>query len=91
MAFTTYDKDPNSVLDYRWDWSTWLQASETISNHSIVSEAGITVDSSSATTTAVTVWLSGGTEGAAYVVTSRVVTNQGRTEDSSIRIRMVSK
>jgi hypothetical protein len=91
MSFPSYNKDPNAVLDYRWDWSSWLAASEVISSHSAIVEAGITVDSSSNSTTAVTIWLSGGTEGQAYTVTARIVTNQGRTEDSSIRINVRQK
>ena len=86
MSFTVYVRDPNSVLDFQWDWSAWLQVSETISSHTIVVPAGITKDSSSNSGTTVTAWFSGGTAGTAYDVTARITTNQSRTDDSTIRL-----
>lgn len=86
MSFTVYVRDPNSVLDYLWDWSAWLQSGETISSHTISSPAGINVDSSSNSSTTVTAWISGGTTGTAYDVTCRITTNQNRTEDRTIRL-----
>lgn len=87
MSFPVYERDPNSVLDYLWDWSEWLADAETISSHSIVPEAGITIDSSTNTTTSVTAWVSGGTVDIIYEVTCRITTNQGRTQDSTIRLQ----
>lgn len=86
MSFQVFEKDPNSVLDWKWDWAAWLQVSEVINTVTVVPEVGITVDSSSNTTNTVTVFLSGGTLGNYYDVTVRIVTNQGRTEDNTIRI-----
>ena len=88
-------KDPDAVLDFRWDWapltngrgrSNWLAAGETITTRTIVAEAGITVDSSSITDTgtSVTAWLSDGTDGEDYTVTCRVTTSAGRTDDRTI-------
>lgn len=79
-------KDPESVLDYQIDWSTWL-GSDTIASSSWVIPTGITEDSDSNTTTTATVWLSGGTAGTTYTVTNRIVTAGGRTEDRSLTIK----
>lgn len=79
-------KDPNAVLDYQIDWSTWL-GSDTIASSSWVIPTGITEDSDSNTTTTATVWLSGGTAGTTYTVTNRIVTAGGRTEDRSLTIK----
>lgn len=86
----SYFKDPDAVLDYVWDWDAWL-GSDTISSHSIIAESGITVDSSSTTTTVVTAWLSGGTVNTDYNVVCRIVTAGGRTDDRTSVIRIRSK
>lgn len=86
-----YVKDPNAVLDYRVDWSSWLAASETISTSDFTVDAGLTKDSQSNTTTTATVWLSGGTEGTRYKITNRVTTNQGRTDDRSFLVRVTNQ
>ena len=67
-----WDKDPSAVLDYAFDWSNWLGASETISSATVTVDAGLTKDSQSNTTTKVTVWLSGGTLATIYKTLSRL-------------------
>jgi hypothetical protein len=84
-------KDPNAVLDYVFDWSSWLQTSETISTATFTVESGITKNSESNTTTNATVWLSGGTVGERYTITCRVTTNQGRTDDRSAIVRVADR
>ena len=81
-------KDPDAVLDYKFDWSDWLDDGEAILSHSITETTGITIDSDSMTdaSTSVTVWLSGGESGASYSVTCHVVTSDGRQDDRSITI-----
>ena len=87
MSFPVYDKDPNAVLDYAFDWSAWLSESETISAHDVTVPAGITLDSSEDTDDTVTAWLSGGTLGTTYTVVCQITTNQARTDERSIIIR----
>lgn len=84
-------KDPDAVLDYVFNWADWLAAGETISTSSITVESGITKNSESNTTTTATVWLSGGTEGNRYRITSRVTTSQGRTDDRSAIVRVANR
>lgn len=86
MVVETFTKDPDAVLDYQIDWSDWLGA-DTISASTWAADTGITVDSETETTTAATVWLSGGTAGDDYVVTNEIVTAGGRTEQRSLLIR----
>jgi hypothetical protein len=90
---SSYAKDPDAVLDYEVDWAgpaaedgPWLQTGETISTSIWVVPTGIVQNSASSTTTTATIWLSGGTAGTTYEVTNRVVTNQGRTNDHTIRV-----
>jgi len=82
----SYIKDPDAVLDYQWDWATWLPTGDTIASATVTSDIGLTVDSDSNTATAVTAWLSGGTVGESYDVTCRVVTADGRTDDRTITL-----
>jgi hypothetical protein len=97
----TMIKDPDAVLDYKFDWapltngvsgaaSDWLQSGETISDHTITATTGITVDSSSITdsNTSVTVWLSGGTAGTDYSIVCHITTSAEREDDRTIFIRV---
>lgn len=79
-------KDPDATLDYLVDWSGWL-GSDTISASAWVVPDGITKTTDSHTTTTATVWLSGGTAGDVYRVTSRITTAGGRVNDRTITIR----
>jgi hypothetical protein len=84
-------KDPDAVLDYKFDWDTnYLEDGETISSHAIAATSGITVDSSSITDAnrTVTVWLSGGTAGNEYTVSCEIVTSLSRTDERSMYIKV---
>lgn len=86
-------KDPAAVLDYKFDWSSWLASGETISTQTTTAATGLTVDSSSITdtNTTVTAWLSGGTAGTEYTVTNQIVTSSSRTDERAIRIRVENR
>lgn len=97
MPQPQFVKDPDAVLDYKFDWkastnstgdSDWLASGETIASHTIDADSGITVDSSSQTdtNTSVTVWLSGGTAGTTYAVRCEIVTSGSRTDERTMRI-----
>lgn len=82
----TYIKDPDAVLDYPFDWSDWLETSDTIASYVITVASGLTLDSDSNTTTAVVPWLSGGTAGTTYTVACSITTADGRTDERTINI-----
>ena len=96
-SYDTFLKDPDAVLDYKFDWaaltngngsSDWLQSGETLSSHTIDADTGITVASSALTdtNTSVTVWLSGGTTGTDYAVRCEVVTSGSRTDERTMMV-----
>ena len=85
---TDFNKNPNAVLDYMWDWSLWLGSDTITGSPVITTSTGITKDSQSNTTNTVTVWLSGGSVGNSYVVTCKIATAAGRTDERSITIRV---
>lgn len=94
----TFTKDPDASLIYTFDWANngpndgsldddgWLQGA-IINSYSFVVPAGLTnfIDSNTDTTTSVK--LSGGRHGKDYIVTSRITTSGGETEDRSIKIK----
>ncbi len=94
-------KDPNAVLDYKFDWSPltngadggtsdWLASGETISSRTVTVSTGLAKDSDGLTdtNTSVTVWLSGGTDGVDYTVACKIVTSDSRTDERTITIRV---
>lgn len=82
----TIDKAPTALLDYPFDWTSWLAAGETIVSNVVTVATGLTNSLVTAGTTAVTVWLSGGTAGVSYLVTCKITTSAGRTDARSIRV-----
>lgn len=86
-----FEKDPDEVLDYMWDWSNLLAEEETIESVTITSSEGITVDSNTNTDTTVTVWISGGTIGNHYLIDCKIVTSSSRTFDRDILIYVKDK
>lgn len=90
MAVLEIIKDPNSILDYGFDWEDWLNG-DTISSSSWVVPTGITKVTDTFTTTTAVVWLSGGSLGSTYTISNRIVTAGNRTEDRSLIIIMKDK
>ena len=85
-----FTKDPQSVLDYTIDWSTWLGA-DTISISAWTVPSRITKDSDTNSTTTTTIWLSGGTAREEYSLVNRIVTAGGRTDDRTILVKVADK
>lgn len=94
-------KDPDAVLDYKFDWagltngeegaiSDWLDEDETIATYTLTPDDGLVVDSHDLTDndTSVTYWLSGGTAGQSYRVVNHIVTSAGREEDRTMIIEV---
>lgn len=92
LPWSVVDKDPDSVLDWEWDWATWLPAGDTIASGTIIiTPAGLTLNSSSNTSSSFIMWLSNGVSGILYDVTNRIWTTGGRKEDSTIFVRIKEK
>ena len=85
-------KDPSAVLDYVFDWKEeWLATGETIADHTITADTGITVDSSTESDGKIIVWLSGGTAGINYKVACKITSTAGRTDERTIWIKVVER
>ena len=87
----TIKKSTTAVLDYKFDWSAWLGAGEGIATRSVTASAGLTIDSDSADSTGVEVWLSGGAAGCSYELTCEITTNSipARTDQRSVTVQVV--
>lgn len=103
MSLQWPPKDKDEVLDYSLDWSRALNTGETISSAtwSIVNESGekvsfsngVTVDGLSSTAqtktnTITTIYLSQGTNNKQYKLYCAVTTNQGRTHERAVAIKI---
>lgn len=86
-----YDKDPAENLPYTFNWPLWL-AGDTITGTPLVTvDAGLTTGAQSNTTTAVIIWLSGGTLGVTYKVACRITTAAGKIAERTIGIRITDR
>lgn len=86
-------KDPSAKLDYTFDWSAWLTAiSDTIASQvaTVIGDGVLTIGApaTSNTTTAVTVWANGGTNGQTYLITCKITTAGGRIDERTIVINV---
>jgi hypothetical protein len=82
-------KDPNAVLDYSWNWATWL-GTDTIANY-VIEVDGVTKDSDSRNGAVITAWLSGGAAGSIATATCRVTTAAGRVDDRTIYLDVADR
>lgn len=83
-----YTHDPNAILDYAVDWSTWLASGETITASTWTVPTGLTTATPAASFAAgkATIWLTGGTAGTSYRVTNHITTSAGRQDERSLQI-----
>lgn len=88
---STFLHDPQAVLDYTFDWSTWLGDGETITATTVTGETGITVGVVTNDASTVTAWLSGGTAGTSYRVVCHVTTSDGRQDDRTLRLSVTER
>lgn len=84
-------KDPDAILDFRWDWTAWLGDGDTITSAAVtLTPAGdgdlVLQGTVTHTAVAAVAWISGGTAGATYHATCRIMTDLGRTDDRTIQI-----
>lgn len=82
----TFRKDPDAVLDYGFDWSTWLASGETISTSVWDVPTGITEGNKEKGDTSTKIWLSGGEAGETYTIANKVTTSAERTDERSFDV-----
>lgn len=90
-TFTAPIKDPQAILRHSMNWADWLQQGESIQGlPAVVSSvpAELVVDQIAQADGLVSWRVAGGTADANYVVTARINTNQGRTDERSVLYRV---
>jgi len=88
------EKDPGAVLDYTIDWNAaatqggpWLAPGDSLAGAAIWTvPTGISKSSQVDTTSASTIWLSGGTAGMSYTLTCKIATSAGRSDERSFLV-----
>jgi len=86
----SFVKDPDATLDYKADWTLWLDG-DVIATSQWLVPTGLTEEATSNDDNTATVWLSGGILNTKYEVINRIVTNAGRTDDRTFTIRIRHK
>jgi hypothetical protein len=90
---TTIDKDANAILDYSFDWSSWLNVRgvlDTIDSYNLDLSGSTTAQiiTHAAQAGVVTAYVSGGAVGETLKLRCRIVTNQGRTDDRTVYLQV---
>lgn len=93
-----YLKDPAAVIDYSFDWAAnYLAGGENITSSSWsilpAGDAGdLSIDSTPVPVAGVTsVFVAQGIAGKIYQLTNHITTDQGRTDERSVMIRVEDK
>jgi hypothetical protein len=87
-----FKKDPDAVLDYTFNWGSWLtDAEDVIDTVEWIPDEGLTVANSTYTSTTATAFVSGGAVGDTLKLTCRITTLGGRTDDRTITLKIVDR
>jgi hypothetical protein len=86
MIENVFQKDPQALLDYGFDWTQWLAEGEEIVDCEVTAGSGITNVYNTNTSGSVIVWLSGGTPGKRYDITCHILTSGSRIDERTIKI-----
>ena len=73
------------------DWQQWLPPQDRITAVTWTVPAGITMASSTFSTSDTTIWLTGGTDGTTYDIVCEITTLEGRTDDRTFRVEVVNR
>lgn len=89
MSINRFDKAPGDVLDYDFDFTRWLAPGDRITAASASLSGGTpAVDTTTFSDAVVRVWISGGADGDASVLSVVATTYQGRTKTATARIQV---
>jgi len=78
------------ALDWKVDWSSWL-GSDTISTSNWAATTGVTLGTTSNSSTVATAFISGGSIGNTYTLTNTITTAAGRTAKRAIFVTFVER
>ena len=82
-----FDADPDDITDFVFNFEEWLGDDTIDANLTAALAEGCTAEIQATTQTTATLRVSGGTEGQTGTATIRLVSNNGRQSDRSLRFR----
>lgn len=91
MAQVAYLKDPAAYLDYKFDWSDWLEEGELIASYVLtLTGGGLSGVSDFDDGTSVTVWITSGTVDTEGTVACKITTDNSppRIDERTIEIKV---
>ena len=99
MRTKTFIKDPDSTLDWDFNWRVtdddekvpWLEENETIVSYIITPDEGSTLVEDTENDGHVIVWLSGGEPKKEYLVSCKITTSHNRTEERSMLFKILQR
>lgn len=87
-GFRWWIRDDSSVLDYMFDWTSWLTSDDVLTDASVGS-TGLFIQKVERYASQVIAWISGGVAGTDYDVTCRVYSSTGRTDERTAKIKVI--
>lgn len=87
----TFIKDPDAKLDYGFDWTNWIDGTDTITNTSWTVPTGIINDNTDLQGAIAIIWLSGGTLDDTYNITCKITTANGRIDERTFAITIQNR
>ena len=85
-------KDPDSRLDYGFNWTDWLASGESIASSVWSAEtSGITISSTYMSSPQTLAWISGGAVGSTYWIRNKIWTSQTRQTVRRFRLKVSNR
>ncbi len=75
---------PGAILDYGFNWTAWLQLSETVVSSAWAIDPVLTLSGSQDVANVTSTFVNGGDVGKVYTLTNTITTNQGRTDSRTL-------
>lgn len=75
---------PGAILDYGFNWVSWLQLSETVVSSAWAIDPVLTLSGSQNVANVTSTFVNGGDVGKVYTLTNTITTNQGRTDSRTM-------
>lgn len=75
---------PSAILDYGFNWTAWMQPSETVVVSTWTIDPALTLSGQQNVANTTSTFVNGGDVGKVYMLTNTITTNQGRTDSRTL-------
>lgn len=82
---------PGAILDYGFNWSSWLQPTETIVNSVWSIDPTLTLSSSQNVSGVTSTFVNGGVLGSVYTLINTITTSNGRVDSRTMILSCQNK